>query len=631
MMTVSDPNDIDQNVDVEIYNCLNPSSPKSFFLFAGAGSGKTRTLVNVLDQFKKAHGDFFRSRRKKVAIITYTNAAADEITHRLAYDPIFKVSTIHSFSWELISHLTWDIRSWLKNNLSAEIDELQITQGKSKNLTNKTSLERAKKIKSKTERLQSLDGIVKFVYNPSGDNITKDSLNHSEVIAATSNFILTKSLMQEIVTDRFPLILVDESQDTKKDLVDALFTLQSSKKDKFSLGLLGDTMQRIYSDGKENLGRSLPDDWAQPIKKMNHRSQKRIIDLVNDIRKAVDNQVQQARIEKDRGVVRFFISSRVKEKAKVEKAVGSKMAEITNDERWLQNTHKTLILEHHMAAKRMNFFEFFEPLYEEKHLSTGMLNGSLSSIGLFTRTILPIVRAHRIGNEFQKTQICKQYSPLLTKQSIKLSEAPSDLLAKANDALTSLCSLWEKGNDPILMDILENVSSTGLFAIPSAFIHLISFPSEQALVPLETEDHALNSEELDSISSAWKRALSVPFSQIENYDQYLSEDSRFGTHQGVKGLEFDRVMVIIDDEEAKGFMFSYDKLFGAKALSDTDMNNLKDGKDTSLDRTRRLFYVACSRAKESLAIVAYTSDVHSVKQTMINNEWFKEQEIEILA
>ena len=39
-------------VDKEIYSYLNLNDPKSFLLFAGAGSGKTRTLVNVLQEIK---------------------------------------------------------------------------------------------------------------------------------------------------------------------------------------------------------------------------------------------------------------------------------------------------------------------------------------------------------------------------------------------------------------------------------------------------------------------------------------------------------------------------------------------------------------------------------------------------
>lgn len=37
----------------EIYSCLNLDDPKSFFLYAGAGSGKTRSLVEVLKRFRE--------------------------------------------------------------------------------------------------------------------------------------------------------------------------------------------------------------------------------------------------------------------------------------------------------------------------------------------------------------------------------------------------------------------------------------------------------------------------------------------------------------------------------------------------------------------------------------------------
>jgi len=96
-------------------------------------------------------------------------------------------------------------------------------------------------------------------------------------------------------------------------------------------------------------------------------------------------------------------------------------------------------------------------------------------------------------------------------------------------------------------------------------------------------------------------------------------------------LEFPRVMVILDDEEAKGFMFSYDKLFGVKDLSDTDLKNIKEGKETGIDRTLRLFYVTCSRAEASLAIVACSPDPAKVRDHVIKNEWFRPEEVEIVS
>ena len=58
--------------------------------------------------------------------------------------------------------------------------------------------------------------------------------------------------------------------------------------------------------------------------------------------------------------------------------------------------------------------------------------------------------------------------------------------------------------------------------------------------------------------------------------------------------------------------------------------NKREGKDTSITRTARLFYVACTRAQKSLAVVAYTANVESVKNTALSNGWFSEDEIYIL-
>ena len=86
-------------------------------------------------------------------------------------------------------------------------------------------------------------------------------------------------------------------------------------------------------------------------------------------------------------------------------------------------------------------------------------------------------------------------------------------------------------------------------------------------------------------------------------------------------------MVIEDDDEAHGFLFSYEKLFGAKEKTKKDIENEEEGKDTSIDRTRRLFYVTCSRAINSLAIVVYSNSPQDVYNYVISEEWFTENEI----
>ncbi|KGD78680.1 hypothetical protein ID11_00685 [Pantoea vagans] len=86
-------------------------------------------------------------------------------------------------------------------------------------------------------------------------------------------------------------------------------------------------------------------------------------------------------------------------------------------------------------------------------------------------------------------------------------------------------------------------------------------------------------------------------------------------------------MAILDDEEARGFMFSYDKLLGVTPLSKTDQENESAEGDSSPKRSRRLFYVICSRAQASLAVVAYTKAPDLVERTVITSGWFVKEEI----
>ena len=110
-------NHVDDHVDVEIQECLSSDPPKSFFMFAGAGSGKTRSLINTLEYLDKEKGHYLAERGKQIAVITYTNAACDEIGRRLQYKPIFMVSTIHSFLWEMIKNFQFQQNGCMQLNL----------------------------------------------------------------------------------------------------------------------------------------------------------------------------------------------------------------------------------------------------------------------------------------------------------------------------------------------------------------------------------------------------------------------------------------------------------------------------------------------------------------------------------
>lgn len=86
-------------------------------------------------------------------------------------------------------------------------------------------------------------------------------------------------------------------------------------------------------------------------------------------------------------------------------------------------------------------------------------------------------------------------------------------------------------------------------------------------------------------------------------------------------------MVLMDDGEARGFLFGYDKLLGARAPSAADIKNAQQGKESSSDRTRRLFYVTCSRARLSLALIAYSAEPAAVRAYVVANGWFTDDEV----
>lgn len=630
--------DHDSDADQTISACLQLEQPRSFFLYAGAGSGKTRSLVNAVRTVCRDQGRRLSLTGQKLGVITYTNAACDEIKQRLAFDPRVDVSTIHAFAWSLIAGYDADIRVWLRERLLVEIDDLILAQSKSRG-PSKAAADRARSIEGKQQRHNRLESISRFVYSPTGDNRTSDALNHAEVLALAADLLGTKPGLRRLLVTRYPILLIDESQDTSGRLLRALLGVEAQHRDTFCLGLFGDTMQRIYADGLDRLSDAIPPCWARPRKDINHRCPTRVVALLNKIRKDDDHEEQVARSDASDGFVRFFILPEdVPDRAVAEHRIASRMAEITDDEEWASSAggSKRLALEHLMSARRFGFAGFLAPLYAVPTLRTGVLQGTGPGIGLFTREVLPLLGALRGSDRFAAAAILRRSSPLLERKALQeAGQAQADVLREAKAACDSLLSLVSADDEISARAVLIHVAKTRLFHIPEVLAPFTV--ADETLLenqPEETGDDgpagAYGTDAAD-VLGGWRKALEAPFGEIEKYDSYVRGASAFDTHQGVKGLEFPRVMVILSDEEARGFMFSYDKLFGVRDRSTTDIRNEADGKETAHERTRRLFYVTCSRAKDSLAIVYYTGDPDHALTSVTAQGWFMREEIEVFG
>lgn len=604
---------VDNNIDLQLKECVSNEKRKSFFLFAGAGSGKTYSLVKLLENIQNVWGNKLMREHRQVAVITYTNAATDEIMRRIDYNPLFHVSTIHSFVWDSIKTYQKDIKARYLQRLQANIDELQAKIDATKNKETKTYKANQEKINHLIERKEAKEKIDKFIYNPNGDNLKANSLNHSDVIEIGTQMLQENRLLQQIITQQYPFMLIDESQDTRSGLVDAFFTIQKSFPNDFTLGLIGDIKQRIYMDGKADIKNLIPADWEKPEKVMNYRCSKRIIQLANKISSVLDGSEQQARDDAPEGYVHLFLvnSHNVLDKNAKELDVRAKMSAITGDEQWNSDV-KVLTLEHSMAAVRLDFKDFYELFARLPKYQMSFLQGDMAEMSFFANMVFPLMTMLKENDGIGVLNLLKKKSPLL--EAVPDRDYP-EMLGKIRNVLDELRS--SNLEEMKVSEIIEFVQRNMLFAIPD---HLT--------LALNSKEEEVDKDDKESL--AWVRALQLPLRQFKAYDDYVHERTPYATHQGVKGLEFPRVLVLIDEEAAKGNMFSYEKLFNVTPLSQTDIKNKEMGKENSIDRTSRLFYVTCTRAKESLAILMYTSNTDRAKQTAIHNGWFGKNEIDVL-
>jgi ATP-dependent DNA helicase UvrD/PcrA len=193
-------------------------------------------------------------------------------------------------------------------------------------------------------------------------------------------------------------------------------------------------------------------------------------------------------------------------------------------------------------------------------------------------------------------------------------------LKPVQEAISELTALNLSDPSTRHIDVLQCVAKHNLFAVPDSLKPFVAASNEHDVAEVENDDPK-------SVLSAWRDFLEVPYAQLLPYSSYVANQGEFGTHQGVKGLEFERVLVVLDDFTARGFLFNYEKVFGAKEPSSADKKKVAEGKETGIDRTTRLLYVTCTRAEKSLALVAYTDAPDAFITGAIQQGWFQRDEI----
>lgn len=597
-------NQPDTPADLELRACLDQTPTHSFIMKAGAGSGKTTSLVKALAHLSTIAGPRMRRRGQQIACITYTEIAAEQVWGDVGNAPLFHVSTIHSFLWSIVKSFTPDICEWVGGRIAEKIADAneRLARPRTQAATRdrlETDLERYAK------QLEAIKELDHFTYGM-GSNYGEGVLGHDDVLRIGPDLIGDSELMRRLVADRYPYVFIDESQDTDPKVVEAFRLIAVQHHDRFCLGFFGDPMQKIYLTGVGEIVKE--EGWADITKPQNFRCPRLVLDVINRIRARGDGLEQtrgkmvevEGKLASVPGTARIFVLPANNAKSQHLELVRQWLSDHNGDDRWLDGSAegvKVMVLVHRMAAQNMGFPDIYAALNDHGSggIKDGLLDGSAWVLRPFMQFILPIVRAAKEGEDFAVMKLLRHAAPALQKDNLK-PETARKALDQLNTDLADLVALLDSP-DATTRDVLALVHQRNLYDIDQRL------KSRIEELQLDVREGQISDDDTAIVAF-----FACPARQMWNYENYVLRLSPFDTHQGVKGAEFDRVLVVLDDEEANYGLFSYGKLFGVTSLSPKDRENIDEGKESVLDRTTRLFYVCCSRAVGDLAVVMYVAE-----------------------
>lgn len=615
------------NTDTALHERLAGDGNRHFVMVAGAGSGKTTSLVKALAQIERTHGPALRRNGQQVACITYTEVAVEEIRGDVGNDELFHVSTIHSFLWTVIKPFQNNLREWVRNRLHEKIAEEQekIDNPRTREATKARA---AENIERYNRQLTEINAVKSFRYG-TGSDYANGVLGHSDILKIGPEFIAGHALMQTLLTRRFPVIFVDESQDTDPAFVDALREVARAVPLGFCLGFFGDPVQKIYMQGA---GPIPPEEgWETLEKPENFRCPQAVLRVINRIR-AEDDQLEQTRgrhivvngedapVEGSARVLILHADDRRQERLEEARRW---LADQDGDEGWLEEddeeAFRLLVLVHRMAAARLGFPNLYGALNDRapEKLKSGLIDGTAWVVRPFLSYVLPATLARHEGREFEIMRLLRKHCPQLQPDALAGADT-AGLLNGLQGQIGELVTMLEAGSNTRVGDIVRFVRDNNLMAFDDRYVELIDLyvgTAEPVAEPV-TDNAAL-------------RFMQCDASELWGYRKYIEKMSPFATQQGIKGAEFDKVIVVVDDQEGRTNTFSYGKYFGVTPPSATDQGHIDAGRDSVIDRTRRLFYVCCSRALSDLAVLIFAEDTARMREALLAKGFFEPETIHV--
>ena len=612
---------------------------QNFILEGGAGSGKTYSLISIIEKISKEEP------KKSIVCITYTNNAVAEIRSRIINDNL-RVSTIHDFIWHVIENFQKEIKECLVELIN---DNEQILFVAPKEVLGEELIS-----------LDYFDGVrVEYTewYSMSITEQNKVQISHDHVLIVAEKMFSKYKKLSDILKDTANYIFVDEYQDTSSLVVKILLEhLRKSTRDNI-VGFFGDSMQAIYDSGVGNI-----DSYGlEKIQKnQNRRNPRKVINLANKFRSDGLVQIPSSDVAAPNmnngnvieGTVKFIygdgithledlrnselfkelefdIPQKTKElrlthKLNAEMAGFSKLFELYNSDLLVKLI--TDMKKKFNASELVDKGKSFEELVEEAQIVVRKGGPLIIDIVKSIPELLAIyeeIKTFSFEEVISKSKVNKD--SLLAYKFNGLSSryeagTDRDRILKRLDLIFELIELYKMGkhNEFLRITCFKITSSADKINLSKIMKEISdSDITIGKVIKLAERTGLISKDDLftNFIENKgyylWLRLEKLPFQEYVNSIAYLREYVSVITQHKVKGSEYENVLVLLDN--GRWNQYNFNSIFG-KGSSNEKVQN----------RTKKLFYVTITRAIKNLIVYMPCNDQQILEKA---KDYFEQSDI----
>lgn len=572
-MTAANPAEVAaQRALHAVFQCIRER--RSFCLEAGAGAGKTYSLVKALQLIIEEDGVNLIRHHQRVACITYTNVATDEVTKRTDGHPGVQASTIHSFCWELCKSFQAVLRAEVLN------------------------------IPQLVEKIDEVGGIgTRRIGYDLGHRRVTDSevlLHHDDVLKAMVA-LMESAKFRRILAARFPVLFIDEYQDTNAAFAESLIRHFVEAREGPLIGLFGDSWQKIYRTGAGCIDHA---NLHLIGKEANFRSVPAVVDVLNRIRPELPQQVSDPAAV---GTVRVYHSN---EFTGTRQTGGHWGGDLPSDDahRYLSAVRETLanagwsfepgktkilMLTHNVLAAEQHYSQIWGVF----NYNDSLLKKEDPHIAFLADTVEPACAAFSAG------KFGDMFSVIGRKVGNLSSFSEKQDWARDMQRLVDLRAVGTIG------EIIDLLAETRKPRLPDSVLR-----TERQLAGATREEI-----EASRTLTQIQKLRPLPYSELMALADFINDHTPFSTKHGVKGAEFENVLVVL----GRGW-----NQYNWNQFLEWFPDRYPSNKEDSYARNRNLFYVACSRPKKNLALLF--TQLLSAEALETLEHWFGSESISAL-